>query len=200
MIIRLLGGISCLSGSPTYNGMMKARTLPEMHCETFLLFLSFRLVSWDISVWFSMSRFHDYYWLSLCNWLVGWVRVCAENRILINLVESGAGVVSCLSLYVQRIKYCIWGWSLYNLPPPPSTQGPWSSPVLHHVMYTLLGICLLSWIFLFQLGKMIKGCVTWDETTDSRVKKRGRGSIFVWCYLVVLLPVMSSSTCFWLAS
>ena len=95
-----------------------------------------------------MSRFHEYYWLSLCSLLVGWVRVCAENRILINLVESGAGVVSCLGLYVQRIEYCMRSaWLLAGpcitslpLPHPGSMIIPCPSPRHVHTIGDLLAL------------------------------------------------------------
>ena len=66
-----------------------------------------------------------------------------------------------------------WGvdcWSLYNLPPPPSTKGPWSSSVLHHVMYTLLYYCLLSWIFYSNLERWIRA--VWHEMKPQTVEWR----------------------------
>ena len=164
---------SCLylSGSPTYNGMMKARTLPEMHCETFLLFLSFRLVSWDISVWVSMSRFHEYYWLSLCrcSWLVG-------------------------DVYVQKIEYCMRKCMVacsYTIPPPSSSQGlhdhPLSSSPRH--VHTIVLLLALKY-FLFQLGMMIWAVWTWDNL-QTQSEGWGREGIcpVVSCFFHVFLRV-----------
>jgi len=79
-----------------------------------------------------MSRFHEYYWLSLCSWLAGWY------------------------VYVQKIEYCMRiVWCLYTIPPPPPLRIYMIiSCHIHHVMYTLLYCCLLSDIILFQLGMM----------------------------------------------
>ena len=150
MEVKPFSGLS-LSGSPTYIGMMKARTIPEMHCKKFLLCLSFRLVSWDISVWVSMSRLHIYYWLSLCrcSWLVGFV-------------------------YVQKIEYYMRSaWLLAHIPslPLPPLRVYMIIPCpIHHVMYTLLFCWLLSSIFLFQLGIMIRAVWTRDklQTVEGR--------------------------------
>ena len=117
-------------------------------------------------------------WVCVVGWLVGYV-------------------------YVQKIEYCMrsaWllaGPHIPSLPsPPPLRVHMFISCPIHHIMYTLLFCCLLSCIFLFQLGMMIRAVWTWDETADNRLKKGGVGQflsdgILLSSFLLCLLPRVS---------
>jgi len=126
-----------------------------------------------------MTRFHEYYWLSLCrcSWLVG-------------------------DVYVQKMEYCMRKCMVacsYTIPPPSFSQGlhdhPLSSSPCH--VHTIVLLLALKY-FLFQLGMMIRA--VWHEINCRHRVKEGGGRQFVQLYLVSSTCFSELGGCFFLAS